>query len=586
MEELIRDLVLGRADERGAAKMKRPVLISDLALLIPDIAFSLYSCLLASYSPFEGISPFGMACVLASWYSGPDPYFACFGAALGYFLSGNYPLGSAAVLLGVGIFAVNSRKRLKRIYRLLAAFVMESVLIFAAALIFRKNVFLLVGSATVSVFCAVVLSSAVFGLRSLTGGRSVGDTELITLSAAAGLAVLAMRNFSLFGQSPAVIFACVCVLFSAYRLGVPCLAAAVALGAGRILATGSDMQFIAVLSACALISAAFRSLGKTACALSFFALSASIKAVLGGNGVIGYVECGFACLIFMLVPARLYVRPEVKKSIAGAGKKDPRLLRLEYRVASLSDVLKELSRVCGGDDGKMLSCISHTLRRSLSAGCFSDAADIAFDCGKAESLKSGSSSSGDSSLVRELDGKLLVAISDGMGSGEEARLESRSALALLSDLISVGFGLEEAAELVNRLLIDRSVGDMYATLDVMLVDLSDGSALFKKHGAPTTCILRDGGFFTISGEALPVGIIDSAGGEIVRTTLLDGDTVVMMSDGLADALGNDCEEAVRSCVAESENTEKAAERLLDEALSRGADDDMTVIVTGIIQSNR
>ena len=572
MEEFIRSITLERGrseDSSGPFRVTFSMLLSDAALL-------LFSLLLGSYSPFDGVSPFGAACVLAAWYSGLDPYSACIGAVIGYFISGNYAYGSACLLMGFGILFANSFWKIRRIFRLLLAFSAEALLNAVFALIFGKNVLLFVGSSTVSVLGAVVIGNGLRSLRSVVGGRTASDAEFMTLAALAGLISLSLGKLSVFGQSPAVIFSCVCALFSAYRLGMPAVAASVAVGAGHALAVGGDMHFIAVIAAVTLVAASVRSLGKWAVLLAFALSSVFIALMLEGNGVIGYWECGAACLIFAAVPKKLYM-----KKAESACPRDPRYSRLQYRVASLSEVLSELARVCGGEEGRLLGGISGSLKRSLSAGIGDGARRISVDCRAAAGGKHGSASSGDSYAVRELDGSLLIALSDGMGSGEAAKKESRAAVALLSDLMKVGFSLEDAAGCVNSLLARRSSGDMYATLDVLLVDLSDGTAHIKKHGAPESMILRGGKPILLGAEALPVGVLSDAAGDVRSIALSPGDRVVMMSDGVSDALGEELVPSVEEIMSRHPDASRAAEALLKAASEGGAEDDMTVIVANI-----
>ena len=576
MERQINSLILEKEETSEGTGVVR----MNVTMLIPDALLFLLSALLGSYTPFAGICPFGAACVLASWYSGLNPYFPCGGAALGAFLSGNWAYGASIILLGALIWAVERKTRVKRIFRLLLGFAAEGVLNVVFALIFGKNALLCFGSATVSVFGALVISSGLQGVRSAVGGRALSDTELLTLSAVAGLLTLSMKTFSIFGQSPAVVFAAVSVLFSSYRLGMASVACAVMIAAGRILATGGDMHFIAVLATTALIASSVRSLGKWAVLLCFLGLSTLITALLGGNGVIGYVECGIACLIFAVVPQRLYMPEGLRAELKSSVRSDPKFTRLTYRMASLAEVLRELARVRGGDDGRLLRNVSDAIRGSLSQ---SSPAPAVFTVEHGAAQSAGGSSSGDSIRVRELDGRLLLAISDGMGSGEEAGRESRSALALLSDLLSVGFTLSSAVSSVNSLLLGRSRGDMYATLDVMLIDLSDGTALIKKHGAPESWVLRDGKAYALTSDALPVGIIDGEETDAGSLKLLDGDVIVMTSDGVSDALGNGTAGFPEIA---SLGMEKAAALLLDEAAARGGRDDMSVITARITRKSR
>lgn len=552
-------------------------------MLLPNAALFIISALLGSYSPFEGVSPFGAASVMAAWYSGFDPYSACLGAAIGYLLNRQPVWTAASLALGACIFIISRKTELLKVYRLLAAFAAEAGALIILAPIARVRALPLIGSATVSVFAAVVMGHGFKAFESLPGSRAPGDTDLLTLSALAGLIELSMRSFTVLGQSPAMIFAGICSLFAAYRFGISGVAFAVTVGAGRILACGGDMNFIAVLAASTLFAASLRSLTKWAALAGFAAVSAVLRLILGTTWTLTWFELIVCCAVFALVPVRLYVPREVQSRISEPLKADSRFSRLQYRIASLSEVLNELSRVYGGEDGRMLERVAKTLRRSLSLSPGGPASFTA-EYGVASAVKAGSRLSGDSSAIKDIEGKLLLSLSDGMGSGEAASNESRAALDLLLDLLLVGFDVAEAADEVNGLLTCRSSGDMYATLDVMLIDLNEGVAKLLKNGAPSSYVLRGGRLFTLYSEGLPVGIVDSAGMTCASVKLRSGDTVIMMTDGVADALGSDLAAAITDNVLSYGDVEMAAQFLLDEAKKHGHNDDMTVMLARIEQT--
>ncbi len=109
--------------------------------------------------------------------------------------------------------------------------------------------------------------------------------------------------------------------------------------------------------------------------------------------------------------------------------------------------------------------------------------------GFASETKSGSPASGDSSVQTRLDdGKYLVAISDGMGSGKEARKSSQVAVNMLSRMLSSGFDKDTSLELINSSMYINSKEDSYATLDVAILDLFAGNMEFMKNGACPTFI--------------------------------------------------------------------------------------------------
>ena len=140
---------------------------------------------------------------------------------------------------------------------------------------------------------------------------------------------------------------------------------------------------------------------------------------------------------------------------------------------------------------------------------------------------------------------------------------------------------EEAAECLNRLLL-REGEDMYATLDALVFDTVSGSVSLAKHGAPPSYILREGRLSTLYAEALPVGILPQARPAVCTARLRKGDIVVMMSDGVADALGKELVAAVTDRTRNAGSPKAAAEELLAFADEKGGrTDDMTVIVAKV-----
>ena len=108
--------------------------------------------------------------------------------------------------------------------------------------------------------------------------------------------------------------------------------------------------------------------------------------------------------------------------------------------------------------------------------------------GNCETIKSDSNISGDNLLnIRLKDGKYLVALSDGMGSGKEASQSSNKALKMLENLLLSGFDKKTSLELINSSLINQNE-EIFATLDIAIIDLYEGNIEFIKSGACPTYI--------------------------------------------------------------------------------------------------
>lgn len=211
---------------------------------------------------------------------------------------------------------------------------------------------------------------------------------------------------------------------------------------------------------------------------------------------------------------------------------------------------------------------------------------LRYEAGVAATSRSGTSS-GDSNVVRRLSaGELVVMLSDGMGSGERARQESRAAVSLLEDLLELGLDRESALRTVNSVLVLRSTEEVFATVDLMSVDMTTGQAEFTKIGAAPTFVMRGRDVLCIPAQVVPIGILEDVSLESTRRMLQPGDMVVMMTDGVMEALGDLTASQKRSWMSRflastrHECPEDLASAVVARAVSLchdGLSDDMSVI---------
>ena len=194
---------------------------------------------------------------------------------------------------------------------------------------------------------------------------------------------------------------------------------------------------------------------------------------------------------------------------------------------------------------------------------------------------------GDSSFARVLpDGRLLMAISDGMGNGERAAAESRKCISLLRKFVGAGIDREAALSAVNSLMMLRSGEDMFTTADLCVTDLHSGAAAFSKLGACSSYLLHEKRITKIPGGRLPLGVLDQVETEAFRAEVYPGDLIIMFSDGIADELrAGDAEWLEKQLPSVRRmSPEQAAQRLMELALERkgSVHDDMTVIAARIL----
>ena len=209
--------------------------------------------------------------------------------------------------------------------------------------------------------------------------------------------------------------------------------------------------------------------------------------------------------------------------------------------------------------------------------------------GISKTNKEGETVSGDSSIQIKLkDGKYLFALSDGMGSGPEARKSSQIAVKMLGRLLSNGFDKETSIELINNTILSNNKNETYATLDTMILDLYSGNSEYIKNGAAPTFIKNKKNVDIIKSIALPTGILNNVDLVVFDRDLEDGDIIVMCTDGIVESNKEytNKEIWVKNILEniETENVQKIADIILKEAIDNNygnAADDMSIIVVKV-----
>lgn len=195
--------------------------------------------------------------------------------------------------------------------------------------------------------------------------------------------------------------------------------------------------------------------------------------------------------------------------------------------------------------------------------------------------KEGQTVSGDAGAwFKTEEGRLFVLLCDGMGSGPDAHRESTLAIRLLEKFLRTGMEPEDALNtLSNALALRCEEEGGFTTIDLFALDLYTGEAGFYKLGAAPTYVRRRGTVTRVSGSALPAGLAAGEGAvDVSKMRLEAGDSVVMISDGVADEREDGW---VKQALAEYDGSDpKALAALLMEGSSsrEGATDDRTAVV--------
>ncbi len=208
--------------------------------------------------------------------------------------------------------------------------------------------------------------------------------------------------------------------------------------------------------------------------------------------------------------------------------------------------------------------------------------------GVAKVAKDGSILSGDTyGCMSEREGEFVLCLADGMGSGTHACRESEKVVDLLEQFLDSGFSKETAAKMINSALILQQNGDMFSTVDVCAMNLYTGVCEFLKAGAATSFIKREDWVETITSTSLAVGLLHETDFEVMTRKLYPGDYVVMVTDGVLDALPFDEEEETMKEIILSmkkRNPREMGRWILEKILqynNNQAMDDMTVLVAGL-----
>ncbi len=250
---------------------------------------------------------------------------------------------------------------------------------------------------------------------------------------------------------------------------------------------------------------------------------------------------------------------------------------------------KEVASVLWEVLGKPIRLSDHSrqiISREMSYYVFEEDTPLRALTSVSRKAKDGEEISGDVfSCLTLPGGETLVALSDGMGSGRRAFEESRTVIELLEQMAEAGFSEMSALKLINSVFLSFEEAEHYVTADILILNLYQGSCQFIKNGATATYLYHMGEIRKIEGQALPIGVHQEMTSFIRKEEIMDGDYVIMMTDGVADlfqeVMGN-LEEYIYEC--DIREPEELADAILEEALARQngcAGDDMSVIVTKI-----
>ncbi|MCR5653889.1 MAG: serine/threonine-protein phosphatase [Ruminococcus sp.] len=182
-------------------------------------------------------------------------------------------------------------------------------------------------------------------------------------------------------------------------------------------------------------------------------------------------------------------------------------------------------------------------------------------------------------------GEFVAMISDGMGTGGRAAVDSNMTVSVMTKLLKAGLSEDCALKVVNSALMVKSEDESLSTVDLLKIDLFSGKAVFNKAGAPYSYIKKNGHLLKKTATSLPVGILGNVSFSKEKIKLSGGDVAVMLSDG---AFSNDekwLEKLIRDF--SNDRCSDLAKEVVNEAIKHrddGHDDDITAVVIRMIEN--
>ncbi len=194
-------------------------------------------------------------------------------------------------------------------------------------------------------------------------------------------------------------------------------------------------------------------------------------------------------------------------------------------------------------ESTFIDVLSHQLKRNFASPCISKTESKVkisiyekatyipdFSAYQKNSLKDNYCGDSYDSFL-DSKGNFYIVLSDGMGTGKRAALDSVMTCSIVMKLIKAGLGLDSIIKFVNSSLQAKSTEESLSTIDIAKVDLYTGEVDFYKAGSADSFAIVDNTFAKINANSLPVGILEGVEFEHKSITLKVDDILLLVSDG-------------------------------------------------------
>ena len=204
------------------------------------------------------------------------------------------------------------------------------------------------------------------------------------------------------------------------------------------------------------------------------------------------------------------------------------------------------------------------------------------------SSRSKEGKNGDTAAITKLsENKYFVAISDGMGHGENANKLSSMVLSIIRSLFEVGLDETLITNSINQLLLPVGL-DGFATLDACVLDLDKNLCTFIKLGSSVSVIKHRDTSEVIACASLPIGIVQNVTPTISTKPISAGDMIFIASDGVVDSFQSI--EIYKSFINDAKifNLQKYLDEVVFDANYQNKlhPDDMTIIGINLLKNQK
>lgn len=142
--------------------------------------------------------------------------------------------------------------------------------------------------------------------------------------------------------------------------------------------------------------------------------------------------------------------------------------------------------------------------------------------------------SGDNVISFSSSGYDYIILSDGMGCGKSAAMDSMITTGALKELILGGLTVKSAVKTAGTMLLSKTDSEGSCAVDIIKTDKYTGETYFLKAGGAPTFVRQGCKVIKLDGDTMPIGIIGETKFIEKTLTLQENDVIVTMSDGVSE----------------------------------------------------